>query len=219
MVVINPSTGREFHWASNPPQTTKARWTKKTMYGQTVTGSIRHIAHLDRLNALSVYHYKVGIEIIQPAFNSSVPASKGTHDFDMCVDLHIPGISWWTQQAFFRRYGLGCWYRPTSTRYGWSNHIHGFTLPEGKGDVNDDWYNRHFKVGIYVDGGFSTTGHLVTSSQIHDYYIRAFGLKDMHNPGSDKSWHPAKDMPGGVKATVFDFNAYKAKRQKIQAAA
>lgn len=210
MVVINPRTGKEFDWSTNPKPTTMAKWSRKTIHGKVVKGSIRHIAHLDQLNNSSKYKFGKSIEIIQSAWNTTIEASAGTHDKDMTVDLYIPGVSWWTQQAFFRARGLGCWYRPTSSK--WSNHIHGFTLPEGSGDVSDDWANRNFKVGIYVDGGWSTEGKLVTSSQIKDYYYEAFGLSGQHKPGSDKSW-----FPDDKKATVFDLNAYIAKRKKYQA--
>lgn len=217
MPVINLKTGREFEWAkSRPSATTKARWHKKSMYGKTVYGSVRHIAHLDRLNNLSTARFGKGIVIIQPAYSSTVAASAGTHDYDACVDLYIPGISWWTQQRFFRAYGLGCWYRPTSSK--WSNHIHGFTLPPHSGTGwSNDFAEHGFKVGKYVDGGWSTYGRLVTSSQINDYAIRAFGLANQHRAGSDRSWHPSTHRKGGIQSTIFNLNAYIERRKARQA--
>jgi len=94
--------------------------------------------------------------------------------------------------------------------FGW--HYHGFTLPprEGK-SISDDFQVHGFRVGIYVDGGWSTRGALVTTSQIADYYNHAFGLSYQHRPGSDKTWFP-KD----IKATIFDLDAYVAQRAKVK---
>jgi hypothetical protein len=182
------------------------------MYGGTVKGSIRHIAHLDRLNNLSKRRFGREIVVIQSAFSTGVEASKGTHDYDMVADLYIPGVNWWAQQRFFRRNGFACWYRPTTPGL-WSNHIHGFTLPHHLGRArNNDFIQRGFKVGVYIDGGVSLFGRKITSSQLHDYFAEAFGLKDRHTPGSDKSW-----FPDDKEATVFDLGAYVRRRARIQA--
>jgi len=181
--------------------TTIVKWTHKDVKGRTVKGSLRHICHLSRLNALATAKLGHGIEIIQPAFHTGVAASAGTHDLDMCIDLHIPGVGWWDQQRFFRANGLGCWYRHPPA---FGNHIHGFTLPPREGhDVSDDFKMAGFKVGKYVDGGWSTQGRKVTSSQIEDYYHHAFGLAGKHTPNSDRSWFPP-DIP----ATIFDLDAF-----------
>ena len=216
MTVINPATGHEFRWnLHRPAPNAKAIWSQKSMYGQVVHGSVRHIAHIDRLNNLSKIHFHQGIEIIQPAYNDTVAASAGTHNLDATIDLHIPGVGWWTQQMFFRKYGLGCWYRPTSRTYGWSNHVHGFTLPPHIGTTfADDFKQGGFKVGIYIDGGYSTKGYRATSAQIDDYYKEAFGLSGRHTPGSDKSW-----FPDNKQATIFNLNAYIERRITAQKAA
>lgn len=216
MTVINPATGKEFRWNSHrPAPNAMAHWSRKSMYGQTVKGSVRHIAHIDRLDRLSMAHFHQHFEIIQPAYNSTVSKSAGTHDLDATIDFHIPGVGWWTQQMFGRKYGLGCWYRPTSSVYGWSNHVHGFTLPPHiGGKFTDDFAQGHFKVGIYIDGGISTKGYKSTSAQIDDYYAEAFGLSGRHTPGSDKSW-----FPDNKQATIFNLNAYIERRARIQAAA
>lgn len=218
MPVINLATGREFDWVDHrPPAYKKARWHRKSMYGKTVYGSVRHIAHLDRLNNLAVSHFGQPVVVIQGAYSTVVAASAGTHDLDACADVHIPGVPWWTQQMFFRKYGFGSWYRQQSSK--WSNHIHGFTLPPHSGTGwSNDFAEGNFKVGKYVDGGWSTQGRLVTSSQIDDYIKRAFGLSGQHVANSDKSWHPGKDKPGGVQATIFNLNAYIERRKKIIAA-
>lgn len=205
--------GRKINWKKPPKPNARVMWSKRDMYGRRVTGSFRHICHLDRLNNLAKARFGVEIVIIQPAYNTTVRASAGTHDKDATVDLYIPGVSWWRQQRFFRANGLGCWYRHPPL---FGNHIHGFTLPlrEGK-SISDDYDVYGFQVGVYVDGGYSTRGGLVTSSQIADYYNQAFGLSGQHTPNSDRSWHPA-DHPGGVEATIFDLNRYVKNRAKTQ---
>ena len=208
--------GKPIDWTKPPKPTDRVMWSERDWQGDKVIGSLRSIAHLDRLDALAKGRgWKSGIVIIQPPYNTGVLASAGTHDYDACSDLYIPGASWWDQQRFLRANGFACWYRHPP-KFG--NHIHGFTLPprEGK-SISDDFKVHGFKVGKYVDGGYSTYGRLVTSSQISDYYARAFGLSNMHTPGSDKSWHPATHLKGGVASTIFDLDAYIARRRKAAA--
>lgn len=194
-------SGKPINWLSPPSLHTKVMWSKKTWTGKPVTGSFRHICHLNRLNNLSKKRFGREIEIIQPANNTGVKASAGTHDYSECVDLYIPGISWWEQQRFFRANGLACWYRHPP-KFG--NHIHGFTLPPQEGRVrSDDWRVLGIKVGKYVDGGWSLFGRKYYSSQIDDYYNRAFGLSNLHTPGSDKSW-----FPPDIGVTIFDHKKY-----------
>ncbi len=197
--------GRAINWKKPPSPPTKVKWSKKGMYGQTVTGSFRHICHLNRLNNLALEKFGDGIEIIQTAYNTSVAASAGTHDLDATVDLYIPGVDWWGQQRFFRANGLGSWYRHPPL---FGNHIHGFTLPPREGqNVSDDFKAKDFKVGVYVDGGYSTRGGFVSSSQIGDYYIHAFGLSGQHTAGSDRSW-----FPSNIGETVFKLGKYVQRR-------
>ena len=148
------------------------------------------------MNNLALKKYGQEIVIIQSAYNTTVRASAGTHDYDAVVDLWIPGVGWWEQQRFFRANGLGCWYRHPP-KFG--NHIHGFTLPAPEGKYRgDDFAMQGTKVGIYVPG------------QLEDYYKHAFGLAGMHTPGSDKSWFPKR-----IENTVFDLNTYVARRAKL----
>jgi hypothetical protein len=193
--------GAPIDFGQPPLSTALVKWAKKDLKGRAVKGSLRHICHLNQLNNLAVTKFGTGIEIIQPAFNTGVAASVGTHDFDMVVDLHIPGVGWWDQQRFFRANGLGSWYRHPPA---FGNHIHGFTLPPREGhNVSDDFKVAGFKVGKYIDGGWSTHHAQITSSQIADYYHHAFGLKNEHKPNSDTSWFPP-DIP----TTIFDLSAY-----------
>ena len=193
--------GGKINFKHPPKPTAMAQWSKKDSSGRTVKGSFRTICHINRLNNLAVEKFGTGLVIIQPPFNKGVEASKGTHDFDACIDVHIPDVGFHAQQRFFRANGLGCWYRHEPL---FSNHIHGFTLPPREGHVvSDDFSVQGFKVGTFIDGGVSTAGSLIASSQLTDYYNHAFGLADQHEPKSDHSWFP-KD----IKSTIFNLKRY-----------
>jgi len=188
MTVLNIHTGQELRWDQPQRPTKRVKWDHTTTSGGIVQGSLRTISHLDWMSARAEKLFRQRVFVIQGPYNTTVPASKGTHDFDACMDLYIPGLDWWKQQRFFRAHGLGCWYRHAPL---FGNHIHGFTLPT----------DRKFKteVGLYVDGGITQFGRQIASSQIDDYYAHAFGLSGMHNPGSDHSW-----FPKNIDGTVFD---------------
>lgn len=199
MTVCNQRTGRELIWRFKQKPTKTVIWSKRDIYGRKVKGSLRTIAHLDRTNKLAKKRFGVEIQIIQPCYNTSVAASAGTHDYDACLDVRIPGVSWWTQQKFFRANGWGAYYR--SPAQGFSNHIHMFSLPEREGkSVSDDYKVHGFKVGRFVDGGFSTLGRQVASSQIEDYYNHRNALA---SHAHDSSW-----FPSNITATIFNLTAY-----------
>jgi hypothetical protein len=201
--------GSKIDWDDPPRATTKVMWSKRTTSGKKITGSFRTICWLNRLNNLAYDKWDHGIEVIQPPYNVGVVASAGTHDLDACVDLYIPGVSWWAMQRFVRANGGGGWYRHPPL---FGNHIHVFCLPPQEGQLRaDDWAVAGFRVGKYVDGGYSTSGRQITSAQITDYYNHAFGLSGQHTPNSDHSWFPAS-----IKDTIFDLKTYVAKRAKKQ---
>lgn len=203
--------GKRVNWRNPPKANAKCLWSKRSMYGKKVYGSFRTICFLNRLNNLAIDKYGRGIEVIQPPYNTTVAASAGTHDEDACADIYIPGVGWWEQQRFFRANGFGCWYRHRPL---FGNHIHGFVLPPMSGKVrSDDFRDGHFEVGKYVDGGISTSGRKYTSSQVDDYWNHAFGLSGQHGRNSDKSW-----FPKNIGATIFNLNAYVAKRAAAQKA-
>ena len=194
---------KPINWDRPPSPTTRVLWSKRDWKGRKVIGSFRTIAHLNRLNNLAhLRGWNSGLVIIQGPYNSGVAASAGTHNLDAVVDCYIPGVGWWEMQRFLRANGLGCWYR-RPPKFG--NHIHGFTLPprEGK-DVSDDFRTHGFKVGLYVDGGWSTYGRKVASSQISDYYDHRDGLA---GHARDTSWFPAD-----ISKTIFNLNAYVSRR-------
>lgn len=204
--------GKELDW--DAPRTLKptmiVKWSDKDMYGREVKGSLRTIAQLDLMSVRAKRRFNSRVVIIQPPFNTSVAASAGTHDFDACMDWYIPGLDWWRTQRFGRWNGQGCWYRHAPL---FGNHIHGFVLPPREGQsISDDFKVHGYKVGKYVDGGYGTYGRLVTSSQLADYYNRAFGLSNQHTYDSDKSWHPGRTK-GGIEATLFDLPKYITKKR------
>lgn len=215
MTVINPKTGREFVWRRNKwTPRTRARWHKKTMYGKPVIGSVRAIAHLDWMNKRAKAIFGTELVVIQSAYNTSVAASAGTHDEDLVFDLYIPGVDWWRQQRFFRNHGFWCWYRHAPL---FGNHIHGICMvPHVAGfSWSEAPARRGFKVGVYVDGGYSTRGGRVTSSQIEDYAdLDAFGLYNQHTRNSDRSYKPRN-----LNGTIFHLNDYISRRKRVQAAA
>lgn len=189
MTVLNLRSGNEVRWQNQQNPTRRVRWEHDSMYGHPVEGSLRTIAHLDWMSARAEKVFGQRIVVIQPPFNTGVAASAGTHDFDACIDWYIPGVGWYKAQRFGRVHGDGCWYRKPPL---FPNHIHGFTLPP----------HRKFrtKVGIYVDGGLSQFGRLVTSSQLTDYYEHKSGLVGhTHDP----SW-----FPKNIDATIFDLSLF-----------
>lgn len=203
--------GKPIDWAKPPKATTRVMWSQRDMYGRAITGSLRTIAHLDQTNAAAVAKFGRGLVVFQPPFNKGVKVSAGTHDYDACLDVYIPGVDWWAQQRFFRERGWGAYYRrkPAFTTL----HIHMFSLPlrEGK-DVSDDYREGGFKVGKLVDGGWSLYGKRTSTSQIASYYAHRDA---MASNGPDTSW-----FPSDIKATIFNLDAYiRARREAARKAA
>lgn len=197
--------GKPINWAKPPSPTTKVMWSGRTSSGRVVLGSLRSIAHLDHLNTLAIKKFGKPITVFQSAFNTSVVQSKGTHDYDACYDVWIFGVPGTEQEKFFRANGAGGFLRvPPSFTY----HIHYFTLPPREGtDVSDDYRSGGFKVGLYVDGGWSTRGARVASSQIADYYAKPMrNALASHAP--DRGWHPPN-----IAATIFNLDAYIARQR------
>lgn len=201
---VRLSNGAKINWKHPPKANEVCRWTKETSGGKVIKGGFRTLCHFNRLNNLAIKKYDTQLTIFQGCFNSSVAASAGTHDKDSCMDWYIPGVGWWDTQKFGRKNGCACWYRHAPL---FSNHVHGFTLPPHSGNPADDFKVAGIKVGKFIDGGLSTVGHVVGSSQITDYYNHAFALAGKHAKGSDKSWFPAN-----IGATIFDLSDYVARR-------
>lgn len=206
MTVLTPA-GKPFDWSNPPPQTALALWSRQTSGGARVTGSVRTIAHLDVLDERALKKFGVRIRVIQPPFNRGVKASEGTHDLDACWDLDIPGVPWVEQERFFRFNGCAAWYRKPPT---FSPHIHGFSLPpRGFNSVSEDFRDAGMVVGKYVDGGWSTYGRLLASSQIADYYGHRTGLE---GHAADNTAHP-----DDIAATIFNYAAYAKEQRDMKA--
>jgi len=202
-------SGRKINWAKPPKATAKVMWSQKTTGGKKVVGSLRTIAHLDYLNNLARKRFGRGLVVIQGPYNTTVKASAGTHDYDACLDVSIPGVPWLTQQNFFRANGGGAYYRGPENGFK-TKHIHYFTLPyHAKGvEVSQGYQRTGFKVGRYVDGGWSTAGKRTTSSQIEDYYNRRNALK---GHARDGTW-----FPPDIDKTIFNLTKYIARHKALQ---
>jgi hypothetical protein len=100
--------------------------------------------------------------IIQPANNTGVPASAGTHDKDDVWDWELIDAGTWAQESELARdTGLWDWVRdPTQGDFGWHHHSIAPGLP------------------------LSRYGDLVPA-QMDDYRRHALGLKGQHQSGSD----------------------------------
>jgi hypothetical protein len=192
--------GRPINWDKPPSPTTRVKWSKKDQSGRTITGSFRHICHLEWTDQQARKEFGVGIKVYQPAYNKGYKPSEGTHDYDAVVDVYIPGVGWLKQQGFFRRCGWGAWWRKPPT---FINHIHMFTLPPQEGvDRSDDFAILGFKVGKYIDGGWSLYGRKIASSQLVSYYLKRTGLARSSDT-KDNTW-----FPPDIKATIFDLPAF-----------
>lgn len=166
----------------------------------------RTAAHLRwTIRQLERRHPGAKLVILQPCYNTGVDASAGTHDFDAVLDVQIIGLDWWEAQWFLRTCGWAAWFRHTgiwADRDAW--HIHMVSLPPGLSSnptpeqVGQAYVAMGLQVGEYIDGGFTTRGHVTSTSQVDDYYAHSIGLKGQHRAGLDGS-----RFPRDINATVF----------------
>lgn len=158
---------------------------------------------------LRVRFPKARLQILQTCYHTGVDKSAHTHDFDCVLDVWIVGgvlgADPWRAQRFLRARGWAAWFRhtgPWAARSAW--HIHMISLPPGLPrhptalDVGKAYAALGIKVGEFIDGGYTTTGRVVATSQVVDYYMRAEGLAGEHAQNDDPSWHPAD-----INKTVF----------------
>jgi hypothetical protein len=171
----------------------------KTIAKRRFTASAWTAGHLQHtIDVLKVKHPGTNLRILQTCFNTDVELSAGSHDFDGVFDVWIDEMPGDKAQRFLRGQGWAAWHRHTG-KFANNIHIHMATIPPGLPDpptraqVGKAYKALGLKVGTLIDGGITATGVAFTSSQIVDYYQHAFGLKDQHTPGSDKSWFP-KDI-------------------------
>jgi hypothetical protein len=172
-----------------------------TRLGRRFKASRRTVAHIEK----TVAEFKrvfphASLTIIQTSYNTTVAASAGTHDFDACFDWGFTGellpgqhaeAQWQQLQHFLRRLGWGCWWRHTGSWAAQSEwHVHGFSLPVGLASFTT-------KVGEFIDGGLSSLGRAVASSQLDDYLTEKDGLADH---ACDHTWRPQP-----ISSSVFHY--------------
>lgn len=156
------------------------------VFGDKVRIGRRTAAHLDwTQQQLAKKIPGARIRVIQGTYHKGFDPSKGTHDFDKCLDVFIqsPGgdvFKWKAAQRFLRRHGWAAWHRTPQQDEDFTHHIHMITL----------------------GGADCPVGDLIPS-QLNDYRNHAFGLADLHAPGSDASW-----FPPDIDATIFDYREY-----------
>lgn len=207
MTVVSYPKGEPLNWdvlAKDPRRVTRmVQWDQKSITGKDVRGSLFFICALDEMNTKALKKFGRGVSIIQPAYNQGVPASQGTHDFDDCIDWTIVGISGADCQYFARfECGMADWYRTPAQ--GFTPHQHGFFLPPG-GRVFP------FPVGKYIDGGRSL-GMSGYTSQLADYWVEAYGLKDMHYQSADPTPFPSD---AAKLAGIFNLDRYIQKQREL----
>ena len=88
MTVVGPR-GNELKWKEPQDPTRMVYWEHESMYGHPVKGSLRTISHLDWMSSRAEKIFGQRIVVIQTAYNTTVPASKGTHDGDACMDFSM----------------------------------------------------------------------------------------------------------------------------------
>lgn len=169
----------------------------KTIAKRRFKASAWTAAHLQHtLDVLAEKHPGASLHIMQTSFHTGFEPSKGTHDFDGVFDVRIDGLTWAQAQRFLRSQGWAAWHRVPPA---FDHHIHMATIPPGLSgrptpkEVGAAYKKLGIQVGKFIDGGITTHGKVVGSSQIVDYFAHAFGLSGQHTPDSDKSWFP-KDI-------------------------
>jgi len=177
-----------------------------TIAGVTFRASNRTIWHLQWTIAyLRLRFPRARLRIIQPCYHTGVAASAGTHNCDAVLDVWISGgvlgADPWRAQRVLRWLGWGAWFRHTgewAARSRW--HIHMISLPLGlprnpsAQDVGRAYARLGLKVGEYIDGGWTTKGAIVATSQVVDFFNHAEGLANQHAQNDDPSWFPS-DIP------------------------
>ena len=156
-----------------------------TFGGDTFTaGQATYANLLDTQDRLGHVNPDARIRVLQPCYNTGVPASAGTHDLDAVLDLEVVGLGWPAAQAFLRGQGWACWWRHTGD---WADpsqwHIHAVSLGAVKCGC---------PVGVFVP------------AQVFDYGNHALGLAGMHDSGSDPTWHP-----DDIQATIFRYDQWR----------
>jgi hypothetical protein len=169
-----------------------------TFAGREFQASNRTAAHLQfTIDELERRHPGTRLRILQTCFHTGTEASKGTHDKDAVLDVHIEGLTWMQGQRFLRVCGWAAWFRPELHKDGklvWNDHLHMVSIPSGLdntptlADINTALDQLGIEVGVLVP------------AQIDDYFAHSLGLEGLHAPGLDHSW-----FPDDIAATIFDY--------------
>ncbi len=137
-----------------------------TLGGRTFRACAYCTAHLQwTIEQLAKKHPGARLVVIQPPWNTGVPASAKTHDKCAAFDVHIVGLGWWEAQRFLRACFWAAFYRWFVPNL-WSYHIHMISL-----------------------GCPAPVGELVPG-QVADYQARP-PRDGMKGHAVDDSWHPA----------------------------
>src|SRR5690242_15597838 len=120
-------TGKPINWQRPPKPTDKVMWDQRTVGGKQITGSFRTIAWLDLMQRRCVKRFGRKFRVIQGPNNTGVPQSAGTHDYDVMVDIDVPGVPWVDVNHWWRSNGGMGWVRTPAQGFSW--HLHGGVLP------------------------------------------------------------------------------------------
>lgn len=162
------------------------RVVETTFNGRYVKAGEATMAHLFDTDEWMRRKHGCWVYVIQSAYNTSVPASAGTHDYDKSLDVLVISKrgrrKWATGQRWLRQRGwadwwrhTGSWYRPSS----WHHHM-----------VSLTWLIDHCKVGIFVPG------------QISDYCAEP-PRNGLSGHPVDPTWHPEN-----IRSTIFNFDRW-----------
>ncbi len=104
----------------------KILYSDRGQFGQNCFVGRRTAGHLDSTKErLAAEHPGTRLVIIQSAFNTDVPKSEGSHDFDAALDVFIGGMDFTNAQRFLRKCGWAAWHRFPPA---FGHHIHMVSL-------------------------------------------------------------------------------------------
>jgi hypothetical protein len=132
------------------------------------------------------------LRIIQPAYNTTVAASEGTHDGADTWDWELLGVdNWYAESELAREVGLRDWVRNPSQGFGWHHHAIGPGLPS--------W--------MYGD---------LVPAQLDDFNRHALGLRNGHDSGSDPQCFTDGRLTHKL-APIFNYAEWKAGHTMLSA--
>ncbi len=131
--------------------------------------------------------------IVQPAFNTGVTASAGTHDKADVWDWVLDGVdNWRAESNLARACGLADWVRDPSQGFAWHHHAVGRGLP----------------LDMYGD---------LVPGQLVDYGNHALGLRGGHAFGSDPQCFTVGQLTHTVEP-IFNYAQWKQDNMQLDPA-